>query len=306
MPTATYRVQLHAGFTFDDAAAIVPYVAELGVSHLYCSPYLQATEGSMHGYDVVDHGRLNDELGGQAGFDRLLAACRAAGLGIVLDVVPNHTAVSEPESRNAAWWSVLRDGPDSPYASWFDIEWDSPDNPGKVLVPILGKPLADSLDELQLHDDRITYYDHEVPLAPGSLVPADVAATLQKQHYRLCYWRVSGEELNYRRFFDVTTLAGLRIEDPDVYAASHRLILDQVRAGELDGLRIDHPDGLADPGGYLRRLADDTAGSWIVVEKILEHGEQLPRRLAMRGHHRLRRAEPGDGPVRRPGRRERR
>jgi (1->4)-alpha-D-glucan 1-alpha-D-glucosylmutase len=272
-------VQLHAHFTFDDAAAIVPYLAELGISHLYCSPYLQAATGSMHGYDVVDHGRLNDELGGRAGFDRMLAACRAAGLGIILDVVPNHAAVGAPgehQSRNEAWWSVLRDGPMSPYASWFDIEWDSPDNPDKILVPILGKPLADSLDELQLHDDRISYYDHEVPLAPGSLVPGDLLATLDKQHYRLSHWRVGGEELNYRRFFDVTTLAGLRVEDPDVYAASHRLLLDQVRAGELDGLRIDHPDGLADPGGYLHRLANDTRGSWIVVEKILEHGEQLP------------------------------
>ena len=276
MPSSTYRVQLHAGFRFEDAAAIAPYLAELGVTHLYCSPYLQAAAGSMHGYDVVDHGRLNGELGGAAGFDRLARACREAGLGMILDVVPNHTAVGEPESRNAAWWSVLRDGPASPYASWFDIDWDSPDNPGKLLVPVLGGPLADCLDELALHEDRISYYDHEVPLAPGTLVAGDLLATLEAQHYRLCHWRVAGEELNYRRFFDVTTLAGVRVEDPEVYAATHRLVLEQVRAGALDGLRIDHPDGLADPEGYLARLAADTAGSWVVVEKILEHGEQLP------------------------------
>ncbi len=194
----------------------------------------------------------------------------------MLDVVPNHMAVSEPESQNAAWWAVLRDGPSSPYARWFDIDWDSPDNPGKVLVPVLGAPLGEVLDDLELLEDRVRYYDHEVPLAPGTRVEGDVLATLEQQHYRLCHWRVAVEELDYRRFFDVTTLAGVRVEDPEVFDATHALVLDQVRSGVLDGLRIDHPDGLADPEGYLARLAEATGGAWVVVEKILEPGEDLP------------------------------
>jgi (1->4)-alpha-D-glucan 1-alpha-D-glucosylmutase len=279
---STYRVQLrppaddHPGFGFDDAAAVVPYLAELGVTHLYCSPYLQAAPGSAHGYDVVDHGRLNEELGGAQAFERLAAACRQAGLGIVLDVVPNHMAVSEPESQNAAWWSLLRDGRDSPYASWFDVDWDSADNPGKVLVPVLGGPLGEVAGDLELLEDRIRYYDHEVPVAPGTRVEGDVLATLEQQHYRLAHWKVAAEELDYRRFFDVTTLAGVRVEDPQVFADTHRLVLDQVRDGLLDALRIDHPDGLADPGGYLEMLAEATGGAWVAVEKILEPGERLP------------------------------
>ncbi|HWG93049.1 MAG TPA: malto-oligosyltrehalose synthase [Mycobacteriales bacterium] len=284
VPVSTYRVQLrppapdgsHPGFGFDDAAAVVPYLARLGVTHLYCSPYLQAAPGSAHGYDVVDHSRLNAELGGQEAFDRMVAACREAGLGIVLDVVPNHVAVSEPESQNPAWWSLLRDGREGPHAAWFDVDWDSADNPGTVLVPVLGAPLGEVLDELELLDDRIRYYDHEVPIAPGTRVDGDVLATLEHQHYRLCHWRVAGEELNYRRFFDVTTLAGVRVEDRAVFEESHAVVLQQVRDGVLDGLRIDHPDGLADPGGYLDDLAEATGGAWVAVEKILEPGEQLP------------------------------
>lgn len=289
MPVSTYRLQLrppatdHPGFGFDDAAAVAVYLADLGVTHLYCSPYLQAAPGSAHGYDVVDHTRLNEELGGPAAFDRMVAACHTAGLGIVLDVVPNHMAISEPESQNAPWWSVLREGPSSPYAEWFDIDWDSPANPGKVLVPVLGAPLGEVLDELTLEDDRIRYYDHVVPIAPGTLVAGDIEATLAQQHYRLCHWRVAGEQLNYRRFFDVTTLAGVRVEVPSVFDQTHQVIVRQVRDGVLDGLRIDHPDGLADPGGYLERLAEQTDGAWVVVEKILEPGEQLPDDWACAG-----------------------
>jgi (1->4)-alpha-D-glucan 1-alpha-D-glucosylmutase len=289
VPVSTYRVQLrppgeqHPGFGFDDAAAVVPYLADLGVTHLYCSPYLQAAPGSTHGYDVVDHSRLNAELGDQAAFDRMVAACREAGLGILLDVVPNHMAVSEPESLNAQWWSLLRDGRESPYAAWFDVDWDGADNPGKVLVPVLGAPLGEVLDQLELLDDRIRYYDHEVPIKPGTRVDGDVLATLEQQSYRLCSWRVAGEELNYRRFFDVTTLTGVRVEVPEVFDATHELLLGQLRDGVLDGLRIDHPDGLADPGGYLDRLADATGDAWVVVEKILEPGEQLPEQWRTAG-----------------------
>jgi (1->4)-alpha-D-glucan 1-alpha-D-glucosylmutase len=289
VPVSTYRVQLrppaegHPGFGFDDAAAAVPYLAELGVTHLYCSPYLQAAPGSAHGYDVVDHSRLNPELGGEEAFARMVAACREAGLGILLDVVPNHMAVSEPESQNAQWWSLLREGRESPYADWFDVDWDSADNPGKVLVPVLGGPLGEVLDELELFEDRIRYYNHDFPLAPGTRVDGDVLATLDQQHYRLASWRVAGEELDYRRFFDVTTLAGVRVEVPRVFDESHALVLQQVRTGILDGLRIDHPDGLADPAGYLDQLAEATGGAWVVIEKILEPGEDLPAAWATAG-----------------------
>ena len=282
VPTSTYRVQLrpaaddHPGFTFDDAAAVVPYLADLGVTHLYCSPYLQAATGSAHGYDVVDPTRLNAELGGEEGLARLVSACRAAGLGVVLDVVPNHVAISEPESQNAAWWSVLELGQASPYAAWFDIDWASAACPGKVMVPVLGSPLADVIDEISIDGDCIRYYDHELPIAPGTVVEGDVAATLARQHYLLTHWQQATDALNYRRFFDVTTLTGVRVEDPSVFDATQGLVVEQVRSGVLDGLRIDHPDGLADPGGYLARLAEQTGGAWVVVEKILEPGEDLP------------------------------
>ncbi len=289
VPVSTYRVQLrppapdHPGFGFDDAAAVVPYLAELGVTHLYCSPYLQAAPGSAHGYDVVDHSQLNRELGGEQAFTRLVEACRSAGLGIVLDVVPNHMAVSAPESQNAQWWSLLREGRDSPYVEWFDVHWENPENPGKILVPVLGGPLGEVLDELELLDDRIRYHDHEFPIAAGTRVEGDVLATLEQQHYRLSSWRLAGESLHHRRFFDVTTLAGVRVEVPEVFDATHALIVEQVRSGVLDGLRIDHPDGLADPAGYLDRLAEVTGGAWVVVEKILEPGEQLPDAWATAG-----------------------
>jgi (1->4)-alpha-D-glucan 1-alpha-D-glucosylmutase len=282
--TSTYRVQLTPQFGLDDAAAIVPYLAELGVSHLYCSPWLQASPGSQHGYDVTDHRVINSELGGEAALVRLHEACEAAGLGIVLDIVPNHASVAEPESENPAWWSVLRDGPGSAHAPWFDIDWNSRDNPGKVLVPVLGSSLAECLEagELVVRGDQLHYYDHVFPLTPGSegLPLPELHAA---QHYRLCLWSVGGEELNYRRFFDVTTLAGLRVEDPEVFAATHQRILASVADGTVHGLRVDHPDGLADPKGYLARLSEATRGCWLVVEKILEHGERLPSDWACNG-----------------------
>ncbi|WP_255360407.1 alpha-amylase family glycosyl hydrolase, partial [Frankia sp. EI5c] len=199
VPTGTYRLQLHMEFSFTDAAVIIPYLAALGVSHLYLSPILEAAPGSTHGYDVVDHSQISPELGGLGGLRRLVAAARRAGLGLIADVVPNHMAVLTPGTTNTAWWSVLREGPDSPYASWFDIDWDSPDNPGRVLLPLLGQSLADSLaaDEITVEQDEdgewvIVYYDHVLPVAAGTANPADVAATLDAQYYRLCWWRVGG------------------------------------------------------------------------------------------------------------------
>ena len=271
VPVSTYRLQLTPDFGFDDVAALAPYLADLGVSHVYCSPWLQAAPGSRHGYDVVDHSRVNDELGGRPAFGRMTAACRTAGLGIVLDVVPNHMS-TVPEDKDTAWWEVLREGPLSSYAPWFDVDWSE----GQVLVPVLGKPLAESLDDIVIGPDRVTYFEHVLPLAPGSIVEGDVLATLAGQHWRLAYWRTGSEQLSHRRFFDVTTLAGLRVEDPEVFTATHELVLQQMADGAIDGLRIDHPDGLADPEGYLTRLAEATGGAWVVVEKILEAGEQLP------------------------------
>jgi (1->4)-alpha-D-glucan 1-alpha-D-glucosylmutase len=304
---ATYRVQLHAGFTFDDAAAVTGYLAGLGVSHLYCSPYLQAAAGSTHGYDVVDHGRLNAELGGEAGHGRLVRRLAEAGLRQVLDIVPNHMAVGDRANR--WWWDVLANGPDSRFADYFDIDWDppQPELAGLVLVPVLGDHYGRVLEAGELtvaeRDGAlyVRYYERELPLSRhatdelvrryGEVSRHDIDALnhdhgaldtlLRRQNYRLASWRTAAEQLNYRRFFDITSLAGLRVEDPQVFADSHRLILRLMRGdgeagGTLDGLRIDHIDGLADPEGYLRRLAEETNGGYVVVEKILEAGEQLP------------------------------
>src|SRR3954451_22591688 len=270
--TATYRLQLRREFGFRDAAAVVPYLAALGVSHVYCSPVLAATPGSAHGYDVVDHSRLSTELGGDEGWAALVAACREHGLGIVVDVVPNHMAVPTPESLNPALWDVLKHGRGSAYAHWFDIEWDGQD--GRLLMPVLGDTVDNCLARGEITVDAaaevLRYFDHELPLAPGtSVLDQELPALLAGQHSRPAYWRVAGEELNYRRFFDVTSLIGLRVELPDVFDATHARLLELVRSGEVNGLRIDHPDGLADPGGYLDRLAEATGGAWTVVEKIL-------------------------------------
>ncbi len=253
VPLSTYRVQLQPGFGFVEAAAIVGYLADLGVTHLYCSPVLQAAPGSSHGYDVVDPSRLSDDLGGDAGWAELVAATRQHGLGIVLDVVPNHMATAP---QNARWQELLATGRDGPAADWFDVDWEA--QQGRVLLPVLGEPLAQA--PLARDATGVHYFEHTYP---------------DSEHYRLAWWRLGAEELNYRRFFDVTSLVAVRVEDPDVFAATSARILALIDAGEVDGLRIDHPDGLADPVGYLERLEEATGGTWVVVEKILEPGEQL-------------------------------
>ncbi len=283
VPTGTYRLQVHGGFGFDDAAEQADYLAALGVSHAYLSPVLQPAPGSAHGYDVVDHSRLNVEAGGRPAFDRLSARLRSAGLGAVADVVPNHMAVPTPAYLNAQLWSVLRDGPGSPFATWFDVDWSVPDR--AVLMPVLGARIGQVLDADELRLDPaggadgdelvLRYYDHQFPIRPGT-ERLPMAELVDRQWYRLAHWRVADEELNYRRFFDVDTLAAVRVERPEVFEATHRLLLDLLAEGSLDGLRIDHPDGLADPRGYLARLADATGDAWVVVEKILEGAEQLP------------------------------
>ncbi|MDT0214680.1 malto-oligosyltrehalose synthase [Rothia sp. ARF10] len=283
MPTSTYRLQVHGGFGFDAAAEQTAYLASLGVSHLYLSPILQPAPGSTHGYDVVDHTRLNEEAGGREAFDRLVAAAHDHGLGILVDVVPNHMTVPDATWRNPALWSLLREGRASEAARWFDIDWDAQE--GRVLMPVLGGSLEDALSAGELSVARdggagggetvLRYYDHEYPVAVGTedLPLADLVAA---QAYRLTFWRDGAADLNYRRFFDVTSLMAVRVEDPDVFEATHRLLLELYAEGAVDGFRIDHPDGLADPGRYLALLADATGDAWVVAEKILEGEEQLP------------------------------
>ena len=280
---STYRLQLQPGFGFDDAAATVPYLARLGVSHLFLSPVLQATPGSTHGYDVVDHTRVSADLGGQPAFDRLADAAHAAGLGIIVDVVPNHMAVPTPAHLNAKLWAVLRDGPHSPYARWFDVDWSMQSGTGHraLLMPVLGDRIGCCLERGEIEVDHhagapvLRYHDHVYPIRPDTQ-DLPLPELLDHQFYRLAYWRIADEELNYRRFFDIDTLAAIRVEDPAVFAASHDLLLRFHRDGKVDGFRIDHPDGLADPRGYFRRLARATDGAWVTAEKILESEEELP------------------------------
>ena len=278
--TATYRLQLHAGFTFADAEDTVPYLADLGVTHLYLSPVLEAVAGSMHGYDVVDHGRVSEVLGGQAGLERLAGTAREHGLGIVVDVVPNHMALVAPLHANVILWDVLARGQESPHAHWFDVDWDALD--GRIGLPLLGASLAEELEAgslvLDEHDGApvVRYHDHLFPVAEGT-AGGDVAAVLDKQHYLLAGWREKDDVLNYRRFFDIDGLIAVRVEDPEVFEQTHRVLLDLNRRGVVEGFRIDHPDGLADPEGYLRDLRRATRmGTAIWVEKILEGSERLP------------------------------
>ncbi len=272
VPVSTYRIQVRPDFDLDTAAGLAPYLARLGVTHFYSAPLLVATPGSPHGYDVVDPTRVNPELGGPDALDRLVAALRSTGLGLVVDIVPNHLGVARPEV-NPAWWAVLRDGPESPYAAWFDIDWSR----GPLLIPVLGD---DSLDDVVVDRDapggpELRYFDHRYPVAPGTDdgPPAEVH---MRQHYRLVNWRRANTELTYRRFFAVSDLAGVRVEDPDVFDQTHVEILRWVRAGLVDGIRVDHPDGLRDPGPYLRRLRSAAPNAWLTAEKILEYGEEMP------------------------------
>ncbi|MET8123308.1 malto-oligosyltrehalose synthase [Micromonospora sp. NPDC005189] len=265
----TYRVQVRPGFDLDATAGIIDYLADLGVSHLYSAPLLAATPGSAHGYDVVDHRAVNPEVGGEAARQRLLRALRDAKLGLVVDIVPNHAGVAVPPA-NPAWWDVLRRGRDSAYADWFDIDWDR----GRLLLPVLADDPA-ALDDLKLVDGELRYHEHRFPVADGTGdgSPREVH---DRQHYELISWRRGDAELTYRRFFAVSGLAGLRVEDPAVFAATHELILRWAADGEVDGIRVDHPDGLRDPAGYLARLREAAPDAWLVVEKILEYGEELP------------------------------
>ncbi|MEU4792328.1 malto-oligosyltrehalose synthase [Micromonospora tulbaghiae] len=268
-PRSTYRIQVRPGFDLDATAELAGYLAALGVTHLYTAPLLTAAPGSTHGYDVVDHRAVNPQLGGEAARARLVRALRAAGLGLVVDIVPNHAGVARPEA-NPAWWDVLRRGRDSAYARWFDIDWDR----GRLLLPVLADT-ADALDDLKLVDGELRYHEHRFPVADGT-GDGSPRQVHDRQHYELVNWRRGDAELTYRRFFAVSDLAGLRVEDPEVFDATHAEVLRWVDAGEVDGIRVDHPDGLRDPAGYLARLRAAAPERWLVVEKILEYGEDLP------------------------------
>ncbi|MBU6532493.1 malto-oligosyltrehalose synthase [Streptomyces mayonensis] len=271
VPSATYRLQLQPAFPFGAAAAAVPYLASLGVSHLHLSPVLEAVPGSRHGYDVVDHGRVREELGGEEGLRALARTAREHGLGLVVDIVPNHMAMSP--RHNHALWEVLREGPESPYARWFDIDWQA--QGGRVLLPVLGAPVGEVLDDLRVDGGVLRYHEHAFPLRDGT-EDLPLPRLLDAQWYRPAWWRLARTELNYRRFFSISELIGLRVEDPEVFEATHATVLRLLREGVVDGLRVDHPDGLADPGAYLARLHEATGGRWTVVEKILADGERLP------------------------------
>ncbi|PEQ14571.1 malto-oligosyltrehalose synthase [Novosphingobium sp. PC22D] len=298
---ATYRVQLHEDFTFADAERIVPYLDALGISHLYASPITTAVRGSRHGYDVVDPTRVNPELGGEAGLRSLVNSLHARGMGLILDIVPNHMGIAL--GQNPWWQDVLEKGEESEYARVFDIDWRAP-----ILLPILGDGLDQVIAHEQLRliasDAGLTlelYGETPLPVRPDDPIrqsepseaiaahdPASaqgrraLAALAARQHYRLAHWRTANDELNWRRFFSINELAGVRVEDEAVFALTHALILRLYAEGLIDGLRIDHIDGLTDPAGYCRRLdaamreADPTRTPYVVVEKILASDETLP------------------------------
>ncbi|MBI5582061.1 MAG: malto-oligosyltrehalose synthase [Deltaproteobacteria bacterium] len=336
VPLSTYRLQLTPFFDFYRASRTCGYLRDLGISHLYLSPCLAAVHDSPHGYDVVDPSRVNPQLGGQDGFDTLCRALRETGLGLVLDLVPNHMAIGARANR--WWWDVLANGRASRYAGYFDIRWDSPgtDLRNKVLVPILRDEFERCLQarEIQLRqrgeEIHVGYFDHELPASAVSLMelqrvsgaalsspesarsagngavdnaaasgaegafgedaatkardaaikrinsdPSCLKRFLDLQHYRLAFWRHAHRELNYRRFFDIHHLAGIRVEEEQVFTAVHAMVLRWVQEGRIGGLRIDHPDGLRDPTAYLQQLRKAAPAAWIVVEKILAPGEAL-------------------------------
>ncbi len=284
-PRSTYRLQLGPELGFDQVAELAEYLSALGVSHVYLSPILTATPGSTHGYDVTEHGRISDELGGGEAFEAMATALADHGVGVVVDIVPNHMAVPTPEALNPALWSVLREGRSSPYAKWFDIDWTADD--GRLALPVLGAPLEDSMGDLRIDRRRtgpvaLAYHDHRFPLAAGTS-RLGMKELVAAQHYRLADWHDTAAVLNYRRFMDITSLICLRVEDREVFDATHRVLLEQVHAGRVQGLRVDHVDGLADPAGYLATLAAASDRAWVVVEKIVSDDERVPPDWATAG-----------------------
>ncbi|HFE3555153.1 TPA: malto-oligosyltrehalose synthase [Enterobacter hormaechei] len=278
IPSSTYRIQFRNGMTFDRVVDLIPYMKDLGISHLYASPVFTATTDSTHGYDVTDHNEIDPAIGGREGFDRMAAALKQAGMGLILDIVPNHMSTS---LENRWWRDVIEHGKKSRYAAYFDIDGSRP-----LTLPFLGDTFEAELERgaITLKRDSVTnsaalvYYDTAYPLNPGTYDESkSIAEIHEAQSWRLMSWREAPKQLSWRRFFEITGLVGVRVEDEAVFADTHRLILELVHAGTVDGLRIDHVDGLADPLGYLQRLRAATGPDcYITVEKILAKGEQLP------------------------------
>ena len=297
-PSSTYRLQISEQFTLHDAASVVGYLARLGVGALYVSPLLRSSQGSTHGYDVVDHAVVDPARGGREGLEELVAVARRAGIALVVDIVPNHMGVADP-AQNRAWWELLRGRTRGRVRLLVRRRlgcgrWSGP-------APGAGRRLRSGA---RSHDrgGGLRYGDHLYPLAAGTEEKGDGAASVHlRQHYRLISDRLAATELNYRRFFAISDLAGLRVEDPEVFAVTHREILRWVTDYGVRGIRIDHPDGLAAPGEYLQRLAAAAPDVWIVVEKITQLTEEMPAGLARRRHDRLRRLGPDqcrpDGPA---------
>ena len=285
IPSATYRIQFRNGMTFDRVVALIPYFRDLGISHLYASPVFTATTDSTHGYDVTDPNEIDPAIGGRDGFNRMAAALRQAGMGLILDIVPNHMSTS---LENSWWRDVIEHGKQSRYARYFDIDWSRP-----LTLPFLGDTFEAELEKgaIRLHRDSVTnkaalvYYDTAYPLNPGTWDENKSIAELHEaQSWRLMSWREAPKQLSWRRFFEITGLVGVRVEDEQVFHDTHRLVLELVHDGTVDGLRIDHIDGLADPLGYLQRLRQATGPDcYITVEKILAKGEQLPAEWPVSG-----------------------
>jgi (1->4)-alpha-D-glucan 1-alpha-D-glucosylmutase len=278
---STYRLQLRGassgfGFTFADAENLLDYLDDLGVSHLYLSPILTPVDGSAHGYDVADPTTVSAELGGPEGLAKLSAAARSRGLGVIVDIVPNHVGVDKPE-QNSWWWDVLRHGQASQYSSFFDIDWELGEN--RIVLPILGSD--DDVADLEIDGDLLRLGDLALPIAPGT-GHGSGPEVHDRQHYRLIGWR--NRVVGYRRFFSITSLAGLRQEHRAVFDASHAEVARWFAEGLVDGVRIDHPDGLSDPAGYLGWLRDMVGpDAWIVIEKILAVDEPLDLSLPIAG-----------------------
>src|SRR3569833_2187796 len=299
-PRSTYRLQLTSDFTFADAMALAPYLESLGISHAYLSPILKARPGSTHGYDTVDHRLLNAELGSQSDFETMAHAFKERGIGLILDIVPNHMGIGGQD--NDLWLDVLKYGEKSRYADWFDIDWhpSEPSLQGKVLVPFLGSSIGEALAagriELRYNAVGVGFFfwvvdSHKLPIAPEtySLIGDDgvglfnvpegrgrLQRLIEAQHWRLARYSVAADDINYRRFFIVSDLAAIRVEREDVFDHVHRVTFELVEAGFVDGLRVDHIDGLYDPKAYCLRLREACPKPvYIIVEKILAGHEML-------------------------------
>ena len=264
-PQSTYRFQVTPEFDLHACAGRLAYLHDLGVDWVYLSPLLASEPGSQHGYDVVDFDHVDVERGGEEGLAALSAEARRLGMGVLVDIVPNHVGVATP-SEDPWWWDVLRLGRESEHANAFDVDWAAGD--GRMVIPVIGDDDEDAIT-IDAAKGEVRYHDQRFPLAPGT-------TTLEEQHYELVNWRAADDDLNYRRFFAVNTLAAVRVEDPEVFADTHVEIRRWFDEGLVDGLRVDHPDGLRDPGDYLDDLARLTGGCYVLVEKILEPGEELP------------------------------